>query len=248
MIVKQVQYAFQILEFFADRRNPATLSEIADHFGWPRSSTFNLIETLSHGGYLYEPKYRTGYYPSWKLFKLAHQAIVDGPISERLRACVVNIAARTDETAALCALSGPQTVFVEVVESSSPIRYFAQVGQRVPTHATSAGRALLTMLPRKDRAAILRKCELTRYAPGTLMALDEVEAEVEASTERGWAQNINGFEPDLVGLAVPMHLGERQFSLLVAGPSYRVQNRIPELVKILLDEVDSYLRERGEHD
>ncbi|AEC21250.1 regulatory protein, IclR [Pusillimonas sp. T7-7] len=248
MIVKQVQYAFQILEFFATRRNPATLSEISDHFGWPRSSTFNLIETLSLGGYLYEPKFRAGYYPTRKLFKLAHDTIVDGPISERLRACVVNIAARTDETAALCALSGPQTVFVEVVESSSPIRYFAHIGQRVPTEATSAGRALLSILSRKERGAILRKCDLRRYAPASLMSIDELEEEIEASKARGWAQNINGFEPDLVGLAVPLHLGERQFSLMVAGPSYRVLDRIPELIQILLDEVGHYLRERGEHD
>src|SRR3546814_17052996 len=83
MIVKQVQYAFSILEFFSERRNPATLSEISDHFGWPRSSTFNLIETLSLGGYLYEPKFRAGYYPTRKLFNLAHANIVAGPISER---------------------------------------------------------------------------------------------------------------------------------------------------------------------
>src|SRR5690606_31700831 len=183
-----------------------------------------------------------------KLLKLSKDAIVDGPISDRLRACVANIAARTDETAALCALSGPQTVLVDVVESSSPIRYFAHIGQRVPTEATSAGRALLSILSRKERSAILRKCELTRYAPASLMTMDELEEEIEISRERGWAQNINGYEPDLVGLAVPMHLGERQFSLMVAGPSYRVTDRIPELVRVLLDEVGLYLRERGEHD
>lgn len=248
MIVKQVQYAFQILEFFADRRKPATLSEIADHFGWPRSSTFNLIDTLSDGGYLYEPKYRAGYYPSMKLFKLAHQAIVEGPISERLRACVANIAARSQETAALCSLSGPQTVFVEVVESSANIRFFAQVGQRVPTHATASGRALLAILSPKECAAILRKCDFKQYAPDTLMSIEAVEAEVAATKERGWAQNINGYEPGLFGLAAPMDLGERQFSLLVAGPSYRVKDRITELVDMLSEEVAKYLRERRDND
>lgn len=248
MIVKQVQYAFQILEFFANRRSPATLSEIADHFGWPRSSTFNLIETLSHSGFLYEPRYRAGYYPSRRLFKLAHDTIVEGPISGRLRECVMHVANRTEETVALCALSGPQTVFVEVVESRFPIRYFAHIGQRVPTEATSAGRALLTILSSKERAAILRKCKLKRYAPNTLMSIEALNAEIDASHDRGWAQNINGFEPELVGLAVPMDLGERQFSLMVAGPSYRVLDRISELVDILREETAYYLRERGEHD
>jgi DNA-binding IclR family transcriptional regulator len=248
MIVRQVQYAFQILEFFANRRSPATLTEIADHFGWPRSSTFNLIETLCSSGFLYEPKFRGGYYPSRKLLKLGHDAIVEGPISERLRACVANIAQRTDETAALCALSGPQTIFVEVVESSSPIRYFAQIGQRVPTHTTSAGRALLSLLPKKERTAILQKCEWIRYAPETIMTIDGLHDEIEQTQKRGWAQNINGFEPDLVGLAVPISLEDRHFSLMVAGPSYRVKERIPELVQMLKDEVAGYLRERTEND
>lgn len=248
MIVRQVQNVFQILELFASRRSAATLTEIADHFGWPRSSTFNLIETLCSSGFLYEPKFRGGYYPSMKLLKLANDAIAGGPISDRLRACIAHIAQRTDETAALCALSGPQTIFVEVVESSSPIRYFAQIGQRVPTHTTSAGRALLSLLQKKERTVILQKCEWIRYAPETIMTIDALHEEIEQSQKRGWAQNVNGFEPDLVGLAVPVNLEDRQFSMMVAGPSYRMKNRIPELVQILKDEVAGYLRDRTENE
>lgn len=245
MIVRQVQNVFQILELFAIRRSPATLTEIADHFGWPRSSTFNLIETLCSNGFLYEPKFRGGYYPTSKLLKMASDAIVGGPISERLRVCITNIVQRTDETAALCALSGPQTIFVEVVESSSPIRYFAQVGQRVPTHTTSAGRALLSLLNKKERSAILQKCEWIRYAPETIMTMDAMHKEIEQTQKNGWAKNINGFEPDLIGLAVPVSLEDRQFSMMVAGPSYRMKDRIPELVQMLQDEVAGYLRERS---
>jgi IclR family transcriptional regulator, acetate operon repressor len=248
MIVRQVQCAFQILEFFAQRRSPATLTEIAEHFGWPRSSTFNLLETLSSGGFLYEPKFRAGYYPSHKLLRLAQNTIMDGPVSERLRNCVVNIAQRTDETAALCALSGTQTVFVDVVEASSPIRYFAEVGMRVPTHATSAGRALLSMLTPKERMAILKKSEIIRYAPDTIMDIEAIEKEVQASNARGWALNVNGFEPELVGIAVPIALKERQFSLLIAGPSYRMKDKIIELAQMLKDEVQTYLIERAENE
>lgn len=248
MIVKQVQFAIQLLEYFAQRRTPATLSEIADHFGWPRSSTFNLIDTLSHTGLLYEPRYRGGYYPSRKLLKLAHAIVADGPLSERLRTCVTNIANKTDETAALCALSGIQTVLVEVVEASSPIRYFAQVGQRVPTYATSAGRALLSLLSPRERTAILRRTEYERYASDTLMTLEAVEQDIEMSKERGWFLNNNGYEPDLIGVAIPMPLEERQFCLLVAGPAYRTENRIAELAQLLQEEIAEYMRERGEHD
>lgn len=58
MDVKQVVNALELIEFFATHRRPATLAEISKHFGWPRSSTFNLLGTLANRGYLYEPRAR----------------------------------------------------------------------------------------------------------------------------------------------------------------------------------------------
>lgn len=238
MIVKQALYAFQILEFFADRKKPATLSEIADHFGWPRSSTFNLIETLSKSGLLYELKYRAGYYPTRRLLDLARDIIGDGPLSDRLRAIVSNVAERTGETVTLAALSGQSAVFVEVVESRSLIRYAAKVGQRVPLHATSCGRAILSMIPPKERAALLHKSSYQRYAPDSLMTPEEVEAEIQRSIERGWFLNNNGYAPDLLGLAIPLPLTDRQLVLMVAGPGFRMLTRLTELVTVLRSEID----------
>lgn len=247
MIVKQVQNALQILEFFADRRSPATLSEIADHFGWPRSSTFNLIETLTKMGFLYEPKYRAGYYPTHRLVTLGQAIVADGPLSDDLRRMVVNLARKTSETAVLAALSGLSAVFLEVVESSSPIRYFAHVGQRVPLHATSAGRALLSMVSPKERAAILRKSEYVRFAPEALMTPEEVEDEIAASIERGWFINNNGYSPDLLGIAIPLPLKDRQFCLMVAGPAYRTVDRVPDLVAAIRAEIDDYMATAALH-
>jgi DNA-binding IclR family transcriptional regulator len=64
MIVRQAANVLDILEYFARTKKPATLAELADHFGWPRSSTFNLLTTLSEKGYLYEPRPRAGNYPT----------------------------------------------------------------------------------------------------------------------------------------------------------------------------------------
>jgi len=71
MIVRQAANVLEIMEFFAQVRKPATLAEIADHFGWPRSSTFNLLATLSEKGYLYEPRPRAGFYPTPRWLAMA---------------------------------------------------------------------------------------------------------------------------------------------------------------------------------
>lgn len=248
MIVKQVLFAIQILEFFASRKRPATLSEIAEHFGWPRSSTFNLIETLSKSGLLYELKYRAGYYPTRRLLDLARTIVADGPLSDRLRMMAVNLAERTGETATLAGLSGQSAVFLEVVESPSPIRYFTHVGERVPLYPTASGQAILSMFSPRERAALLRKLDYVRYAPNTPMSPDEVEAEIQKSIERGWFANNNGYVRDLMGVAIPLPLPDRQLCLLVAGPAFRLESRLPELVAALRDEIDSYLADAGAAD
>ncbi|WP_164076102.1 helix-turn-helix domain-containing protein, partial [Stenotrophomonas maltophilia] len=58
MFVRQAANVLEILEYFAKRKKPATLSEVADDLGWPRSSTFNLLGTLTDKGFLYEPASR----------------------------------------------------------------------------------------------------------------------------------------------------------------------------------------------
>ncbi|TDR90368.1 IclR family transcriptional regulator [Enterovirga rhinocerotis] len=237
MIVKQVQNALQILEFFASRKRPAGLSEIADHFGWPRSSTFNLIETLARGGYVYEPRHRGGYYPTHRLLSLAQTIVAHGPVSDELHTMVANVAAASGETAVLAGLSGGAGVFVDVVESPHPIRYIAEIGQRIPLYATSAGRALLSLLSPRERGAILRKTDYVRYAPATLMSAEEVEAEIARSNERGYFVNDNGYSLDLVGVAIPLALPDRHLCLLVAGPAYRASAQLEPLAALLLSEI-----------
>jgi DNA-binding IclR family transcriptional regulator len=50
--VKQAANVLELLAFFAQHRRPASLAEIAKHFEWPRSSTFNLLGTLASRGFL----------------------------------------------------------------------------------------------------------------------------------------------------------------------------------------------------
>ncbi len=105
MNVKQVANVLELVEFFAQHRQPATLAEVARHFDWPRSSTFNLLGTLASRGYLYEPRARGAYYPSPKWLSLLQQIERAEPIPEPFRALLRALAERTGETAVLAATS-----------------------------------------------------------------------------------------------------------------------------------------------
>lgn len=235
MLVKQAANVIELLEFFARRRRPATMAEISDSLEWPRSSTFNLVGTLTDKGYLYEPRTRGGYYPSPRWMSTLQGIFEADPQPDELLAAISMVHARTGETTAIGSASGLSAIFVHVCESDQPIRYFAQIGTRVPIHASSAGRAILAQLSKREREAIYRKIEFSEFSPTTPMSGEVVEAELREALKRGYHQSDSEYIPDLAGVALPVPLEHRRLSLVVAGPTSRCLRRRPEIAKIIRD-------------
>jgi DNA-binding IclR family transcriptional regulator len=240
MEVKPVSNLLALLEFFAQRQRPATLAEIAEHFAWPRSSTHNLLMTLLGKGYLYEPLARKGYYPS-SLWQGVVGAIERAaPLPAAAQSLLDAVAQRTQETAVLAAISAAHALFLAVVESPHAVRYTAQIGKRVPLHATATGRALLAQMPAADRAALLRKADFARYTATTLMSVQAVEDEIARSLHRGWFEGAAEYSQDLGGLALPLQIQGRQLALLLAGPMSRMQGKQAQMAAILREEIAAH--------
>lgn len=237
---KQAANVLELIEFFAAHQRPASLAEIAKHFGWPRSSTFKLLGTLTSRGYLYEPRAKAGYYPAPLLAHLVNQIEQAQPVPKDVHELLERLVAETGETAVLAAASGSHAVFVDTVESPSSVRYTAPVGKRVPLHLTATGRALLSQMDKKSRHALLRKATYTAHTDTTLLSAEAVENEIRLSVERGWFEGNAEYSPHLGGVALALQVEDRCFALLLAGPTSRVGHRLSELVGVLQRHVAQY--------
>jgi len=233
MIVRQAANALEILEYFAKRLKPATPAEIAGDLGWPRSSTFKLVGTLASKGYLYEPRARGGYYPSPRWLVLAEAVASAEPLPEKYQRLAQDLMRATGETVAVSAPAGIHATFVDVAESPQPVRYFAKVGDRVPIHATSAGRALLAQMSPEERQRLYRKIDFVRYAPTTPDSAEAVERRLEEAVAMGWHQSNTEYTPDLAGVALPLPGSDRRLSVVVVGPVSRCLERRPETAAIV---------------
>lgn len=227
MHVRQAANVLDLLEFFARRCLPATLAEIADGLGWPRSSTFNLVGTLAERGYLYEPQARAGYYPTARWLDMARTIMASDPLPEGLEQLIAELAADTGETVALAAPAGTSAIFTHVVASSAAIRYFAEVGHRVPIHATSSGRAILAQYSLSERKSLYRKIDFVRFTDAAPCNADDVEALLAQEMEQGFHLNVDGHVAGLQGIAVPLSIPGRPLALLIGGPTFRCSGRIP---------------------
>lgn len=232
--VKQAANVLEVMEYFARRKRPATMAEISDDLGWPRSSTFNLVGTMADKGWLYEPRLRDGYYPSPRWLKLARIVAEAEPLPEAMHALVIRIADETGETTAVGTLAGTSAIFLDVVESRHSVRYFAEVGERVPVHASSAGRAILAQYSADERRAIYRRIRFEQFSDTTPMSEERIEAELAAAARRGYHQSSSEYIPDLAGVALPLPLNGRRLSIVVAGPTSRCLERRPKTAEIMI--------------
>lgn len=233
MLVKQAANVLELMEYFARRRRPATMAEISDDLGWPRSSTFNLVGTIVEKGWLYETRARGGYYPSPRWLTLARTVADAAPLPEAAYTLVSRIAEETEETTAIAALSGTYAIFLHVEESGHPVRYFAQVGDRVPVYASSVGRAILAQHSPEERRAIYRKIKFEQFSGTTPMSAEAIETELKLAAERGYHQSSSEYIPDLAGVSLPLPLASRQLSIVVAGPTSRCLERRPQTAAIM---------------
>jgi DNA-binding IclR family transcriptional regulator len=238
MDVKQAANVLRLIEYFSSRLDVASLADIAKHFSWPRSSTFNLLATLSSQGYLYEPHGRGRYYPSPKWMSLLRQIEAAQPLPPHLSALLQNLAGQTGETAVLAATSGQHAIFIAVVESDQAVRYTANVGKLVPIHVTATGRALLSQLSAEECAAVLRKANFERYTKATLMSADTIEQQIALSLKRGWFEGSGEFTGDLGGVACPLTRSQRHLAVMVGGPMQRIRPRYAQIAKLIHAEIN----------
>ena len=167
------------------RKEPATLSGIADTLGLQRSSTFNLIQTLADRGYLCEPGRRSGYYPSPRWFAFAQQVAAAEPLPKFAHALVAELGDRRNG-------GGWRARWHQSLSTcwNRPRPYFAQVGNRLPISASMRSRPSFAARP------------------------------------SGYHRSLADFSPDLAGVALPLPVGDRRLSIVVAGPMFRILDRL----------------------
>lgn len=239
MRVRQIDNALDLFEAYSRDRTPMTLTCIARELDIPKSSAFNIIETLMLRGYLYETHPRGGYYPTSRLADLSRSIAGAELLVHRLHPELEALATETGETVLLSTRDRSDIVYLAAIEPESAIRYAAHVGQRRPLNTTSSGKAILSSYDSAERASILA----TIQADDPALDIARFAQDLAACAERGWSEDHGETMPDVMGLGTPITTGRWRLGLAVAGPIYRIDPRREELLALLLKRRDRIMRQ-----
>jgi DNA-binding IclR family transcriptional regulator len=233
---KIVERTLDFLELFADEKRTLSLSDISRLLKIPASSCYDVLQTLQDRGYIYELAPRAGYYPTRRLLDLARMIADHDPVA--LRADILLRAMRDslDESVLLAKVSGLEATYLLTFEPSHPLRFRANVGDRVRSlYATSGGKALLSSLSVQDFNNCLKLLTLQPFTKHTITSKPALRNEIEASRQRGWFLNKEESLEGVVTLSSVFAWNGLTYIVTIAGPISRIEPRLDWMAGLLVD-------------
>ena len=232
--MRSVERAFDILEIFADRREPLGLSEIASTLGIPVSTCFDLLRTLQSRGYLYEVGKHKTYFPTARWLEKSTEIAASDQTLKRLQRSLASLRDETGETILLGKRLRDKVIYLSVAAGTHTIRYSTAVGELKPLHSSALGKALLGAMPPKERERLVNRLKLPRITDLTITRRAKLMADIEAGQSRGWFITRGENVDEVMGIAVPFHFNSDVFAIAIAGPITRLDSNLPTYVKRLV--------------
>lgn len=237
--VRQVLNVLELIEYFSRVRTPASLAQIHKDLGWPRSSSYSLLQTLMNAGYLYEPMGKGEFYPTSKWSEISRLIDAGIPLHPGLRHMIARVRDKTNETCSLLAVSGEFAIFEAIEESTELVRFTTSVGHRIPLHATASGRALLSQMSQRDRSALLARVQFEAYTERSPKTVEDVEKEIQVSLARGYFYTVGEHVLGSGGIAIPFYCENKLGTVLVSGPTERIAAAKESILRILKAELET---------
>ena len=231
--VQSVERAAELLRAVAAASGAAsTATALAGTVGLNRTTTWRLLSTLERQRLVTLDR-RTGRYAlGFGLIDLAGQARES--LAGAAQTVLQRIAARCGETSALAVMREGALTYVS--ESlAGGIVSVTFLGQSVPLHATSTGKALLAFSGPEEVRDLLRLprgARLPRFTPATITSRTALAEELERTRERGFSVCRGEFEESAWGVSAPvLDTGGRAAAVVsIWGPPERITvKRFPAL-------------------
>ncbi|WP_029150262.1 IclR family transcriptional regulator [Microbacterium indicum] len=246
---QSVEKAVALLEAFRDGQ-AHRVGEVAKATGIGQSTASRLLATLETAGFI-ERDPETGLYAlGTELLTLAGVAVNRNPVHRAGRMVAQSLAAKLGLGVNLGVRHGAELVYVAHFEGSRSPKSHTLLGERVPLHATSIGKAVLSGLDRADRDTVLAR-GLPSYTDRTHADRAKLDRELAVVARRGYATEVEEFVLGRASVAAPIvdRTGSTIAAISISGPltAIDLSTRERELAQTAVETADRISTALGFH-
>jgi IclR family KDG regulon transcriptional repressor len=242
--IKSVVRVFEILELFAQIRQPLTSVRVERHLGYPASSALALLKSMVKLGYLSFDRIEKTYFPTVRVTLLGER--VDMAVRKghgTLMATIDTLIKATGESVSLSCQSDLDMQFIHVGQGPQHVTVNILPGTLAPLFRSSIGLTALSQRPIAEISSLAQRHNKKAKEKADRVNVPDALALVEGIRRRGW---FAGYDMYIEGVGaiswvLPAPDIGRGMVLSVSGPTERIRASEPRLVRA----VETVLKEQG---
>lgn len=214
-LIGSVQRALRLVDIVADSPRPLPTKMLAAITGLTPGTTYNLVRTLIHEGYLSaEPD---GLVLGARFPTFQREIDTRGVFLARVRAALRSVTDEVGATAYLSRYDDGEMHLIDIVDAEQNPRVELWVGLQSSGHATALGKQILAELPDDDRLDYLSRHRLEELTPRTISDRRTLLTQLEHSP--GWTLDQEEYVIGATCVAVPVIAPNVTASLAISLPS-----------------------------
>lgn len=216
-LIGSVQRALRLVDIVANAPRPLPAKTLAAVTGLTVGTTYNLVRTLVHEGYLAsEPD---GLVLGRRFLSFQAEIDVRGAFLARVRSALREVTDDVGATAYLSRFNDGEVHLVDIVDATHNPRVELWVGLHSSAHATALGKQILADLSVEDRLDYLSRHQLEELTPNTISDRRTLLTQLEHAP--GWAVDEEEYSIGSTCVAVPVVAPNVSASLAISLPSDR---------------------------
>lgn len=232
-----VDRAIEILEFLRATRQPISIGDLARRIEAPRSSLYEIVDSLVQAGILEVADERGRIFFGSSVYFYADAYLASQPLVRSGRDEVIRLAEVTGETAQLCILLGNKYTVAYMQPGARLFRISSETGVLVPIPWTASGRVLLGEMTEEQVLALIPPEDFV-LPNGKRVQVEGFLDEVNLAHRQGYAVTASLADEFTCCLAAPIldkATGRPLATVCFVVPVHTPEPRRLELIELLLE-------------
>jgi DNA-binding IclR family transcriptional regulator len=208
--IKSIEKCFQVVGCLYDADRALSLEELVRRTGYKKTSCFRILKTMLSLKILEQNAETKTYQFGTRLVLIGLAALKNMSLHKTSLPILQKLRDETRETVNLSILNGKEILYVERLMSNYIVNLNVNVGDRLPIHCTSMGKAILANLPENIAQKIMAEIRLEPKTKKTIVDPVALKRELSQIKKKGYAENDEELEKGLRAVAAPIlnHTGE----------------------------------------